>query len=634
MDDQEQSVTIAIDSQLGIYNAVQATSLPKGGYLLKKNAYMNKLGSNAKRPGSKVVTNTALGSTIPYLTVYQFPNLVAAGIAPTLSAVAGSETLPDATYYVRYTYVTDQGETEASPEASQAITLTEVLHIVIPAIPYHANSINIYISTTTNTETLRFNQTALIKDIIAPLPTAGVAYPTVNMTAFTSELLASSGTSLYSFYNADFHSATMTNPLASSDIYTVGFTNTALTSILFITDGGAIKKYDGSAVTLITPASDDTAPAPANGMAAISLLLPIYCWVHAGHLFVSYGKDVVFYSKLYEFDYFPVTFYQRWVRNNDYCTGPGIPYGDAMMLPMRRGWGVMTGSNSTTFDGNKFLNTVSGNIAPRAIQKVTYPDGSQTVVYLSDDGVYEIYDTGYLDSSGTGSRNYATRALMKDKFDFTNIGFTESEKIAASAYFDSTTNMYILTIKRSSIDYALVYDVRGREWEGKWENIKALSTIRHDNGLYYAGSTKLLHKYDFAIATDYDDLAESTKTDVDWDCYTDLVKLEDTGYQSYLDYLIVNAEIFTTASSISYTIITFNSTEEYDRAVISQYMTWGETNWGDAVWANLDFSTQAGAPNRGVIKKRSYFFQIRFRNNVNELVTLNKFTLKGRISGN
>jgi hypothetical protein len=104
---------------------------------------------------------------------------VTVGAAPTLSAVAGTATLPTATYFVRYTYVTDKGETAASAESSLAITLGQDLQIVVPALPSHATSINIYISSSTNTETLQVNTTSTTYDQSLPLVT-GVSYPTTN----------------------------------------------------------------------------------------------------------------------------------------------------------------------------------------------------------------------------------------------------------------------------------------------------------------------------------------------------------------------------------------------------------------------------------------------------------------------
>lgn len=631
--DQEKPIELMVDLQLGIQNALAPTSLPKGGYLVKRNAMQTKIGSNSKRPGSTPVTSTALGALIQYLTEYRFANSVAAGAVPVLSAVAGTATLPTATYYVRYTYVTDNGETEASAEASQAITLGEKLHIVIPAIPYHANSINVYISSTTNTEKKEYNTATLITEQIIPL-VGTAAYHTTNSTAFSTELLAASGTSLYSLYNGELHAATMTNALVKSDIYTLGFTDVSLVSILFITDGGSVKQYDGSAVANITPAADEVSPAPPNYLATINTFNPIYSWTFKGSLFVSSGNDGAWHSKYLRFDYFPNNFFTSYVRNNDYITGCGVPFGDVCLIPMRRGWGVTVYDSvlSTLMTGEHFLNTISGNVAPRAIAKLTYPDGSQTVAYLSDDGYYEVYDTGFIDPSGSGTRNLATRSLMKDKVDFTAYGFTDAEKTAAEACFDTTLNLYISTIKRGAINYGFVYDVRSKEWE-LWDNIRAESTIRFNGILYYAGSTKLLHKYDATLATDYDDFAQTTGTIVVWDCYTDLIELEDTGYQSYLDWLVVSAKNFATKSSCDIYIITFNSTTEFDNAVRSQYMTWGVTNWGEAVWANLNFTNQVGAPPRTKIKKKSFFFQIHFSNPRDELFELYKYKLIGRVSG-
>lgn len=524
--DQEQHIELMVDTQLGINNAVQPTALPKGGYLVKRNAYQNKIGSNAKRPGSTPVTSSALAATIQYLTEYR-------------------------------------------------------------------------------------------------------ATPT------SSSLLAASGTTLYKYDGVSTLTAqTMTNALVKSDIYTMAFTNLALTSILFITDGGAVKKYDGTAVTLITPAADDVSPAPANYLATLNTLLPIYCWTFKGFLFISIGDDSAWHSKLGQFDYFPITFTTSYVRNNDYITGCGVPYGDVCLIPMSKGWGVTTFSESvsTLMTGNHFLNTISGNVAPRAIAKLTYPDGSQTVAYLSDDGYYEVYDTGFIDPSGSGTRNLATRALMKNKVDFTSYGFTDAEMSAAEAYFDSILNLYISTIKRGAINYAFVYDVRSKEWD-LWDNIKAESTIRFNNILYYAGSTKLLHKYDATLATDFDDLAMTTGTIVVWDCYTDVISLEDTGYQSYLDWLLVNAKSFPTTSTIEVTVVGTSDTTVIENAVQSTYATWDISLWDFCTIANIDFTNIVGPPPRIKFKKKGYYFQIRLRNTSDQLVEMYKLKLIGRVSG-
>jgi hypothetical protein len=742
--DQEKQIELLVDVQLGLNNAVQPTALPKGAYLVKKNAYQNKIGSNAKRPGSAPVTSVALGALIQYLTEYRYPNSVSSGAAPTLSAVGNAtSTLPPGTYYVRRTYVTDNGETDASAEASVVVpppvanpsaaptlatattggllpaatyyvvytwvnavgetlvsaeanivttgststitvtipalpsgatsaniyistatgtetkqgstattTYTQTaalvagaakpvantciaanLRIVNPAIPFHANSMNLYISTSSSTEILQANTTSLTYNQSTPLG-AGTVYPTVNKTAFSAELLAASGTTLYAFYNGALNAATMTAPLISSNIFTMAFTDLSLASILFITDGGSVKQYNGSTVANITPAADDASSAPANYLATLNTLKPIYCWVFKGFMFISTGDSNAWHSKLGRFDYFPTTFTTSYVRNNDYLTGCGVPFGDVCLLPMRRGWGVTTynSSVSTLMIGNQFLNTISGNVSPRAIAKLTYPDGSQTVAYLSDDGYYEVFDTGFIDSSGSGTRSFATRALMKNKVDFTSYGFTAAEMQAAEAYFDSTLNLYISTIKRGAINYAFVYDVRSKEWD-LWDNIRAESTIRFNGILYYAGLTKLLHKYDTSLATDYDDFARSTGTIVIWDCYTDVLAIEDSGFQSYLDYLLVNAKSFPTTSTIEVSVVGTSSTTVVANAVQSTIATWDLSLWDFCTIMNTDFTNYVGPPPKIKYKKKSFYFQLRFRNANNELVELYKYKLICRTSG-
>lgn len=446
----------------------------------------------------------------------------------------------------------------------------------------------------------------------------------------TPDLFATSGTTLYKFDGVNTLTAqTMTNALATDAIYSVPFTNASSTSILFITDGGSVKKYASGAVANITPAADDASPAPANNLTALNAKLPVYCWVHKDYLFISDGKDAVYYAKKYQFDYFPVTYFNRFVRGNDYITGPGITYSDVCMIPMRRGWGMLTGSEYTDFNGNSFLNTSNGCIAGRSIQRITRPNGDQTVVYLSDDGVYEIFDNGSINS---GSRQYSTRPLMKEKIDFNAIGFTDTEKKAAVSYFDVTLNLYILLIKQGTNNYAYCMDIRNGEWY-VWTNIVAESLVRSNGTLYYGGTDKLLKKFDATLATDWNESTKTTGTAVDWDVITDVIALEETGFQSVLDYVLVWAKQYSTKSTIDFYVNKFSGTDQYNSLIANQVMIWGVGVWGQAAWYNVNFTDLVGKPVRLPYKKKSYFFQLRFRNNRDELVKLYHFKLTGRSSG-
>jgi hypothetical protein len=455
-----------------------------------------------------------------------------------------------------------------------------------------------------------------------------IKHLTVYRSGASETILGTSGTSLYKYDSSAWSAAT--GSLTSADIQDVDFTNADLDSRKLIADGGSFKEYNAAThtVSAVTPAADDPDPAPGNALADINAKGPKYIFTYFGQVFLSDGKDVWYYSKPYEYDYFPETQFERWVRNNDYFTGNGVVFDNVVLLPMRKGWGILTGKDFDDIEGNLFLNTSNGCIAPRSIQKVTYPNGSQTVLFLSDDGVYEIYDTGYLD---VGSRRYSTRSKMANIIDFTGIGFTDAEKSAASSYYDPQNYMYMLCISRDTQRLMFGFDTRNGEWY-LWTNIRANGLVRTD-ALYYAGETGHLHKFDTMLYRDWNEVAKTTGTIVDWDCLTDLIAFEKSGYASYLDYLVVSSKQYDIPSSIDVEVRALTSSVEYENAINNEIMIWGLGTWGIAGWYNPDFSELVGKPKRLVLKKRSVYFQIRFRNNRDEPCELYDYSAIGRVSG-
>lgn len=102
-------------------------------------------------------TTITLPVTAPQ-TVY-IRNLAPAGVsapvsAPTLGQVAGG-TNSQTTYYVKITYINLMGETTPSSESSLLVLANQVLTVTSPPALGSATSYNVYVSTTTNTETLQ-----------------------------------------------------------------------------------------------------------------------------------------------------------------------------------------------------------------------------------------------------------------------------------------------------------------------------------------------------------------------------------------------------------------------------------------------------------------------------------------------
>src|SRR5260370_41981180 len=77
---------------------------------------------------------------------------LAAPGAPVLSQIAGGG-LAATTYYAKTTYVDAAGETLPSTEASLAVALNNLLQVASPAALAGATGYNVYVSTTTGTET-------------------------------------------------------------------------------------------------------------------------------------------------------------------------------------------------------------------------------------------------------------------------------------------------------------------------------------------------------------------------------------------------------------------------------------------------------------------------------------------------
>lgn len=447
------------------------------------------------------------------------------------------------------------------------------------------------------------------------------------------EILASSGTTLYKYNGTNaFIAQTMTNPLNTSDIYDTDFTNSVLSSIKFIADQSSMKRYNGTDVANITPAPDDPAPNPPNDLNDINAKKPKFCWTYSGHIFVSPGNNEVFYSKRYEYDYWPSVQWFLLVRDNDFVNGCGISFNNVCLIPMRRGWGILTGQNFDNFDASMFLNTVSGVIAPRSIAKITRPDGTQSIVYLSDDGVHEVYDTGILD---TGTRQYSTRALMKDKIDFMALGLTEAEKEASIGYFDGPMSLYFLTFNRDGVNTTYVYDVRNGEWYPDWTGFTSKSYIRIDDVVYFGGSSGYLHKFDENLYSDWTNAAKTVGTPVHFKRYSPLLSLEYSGYASYWDYFLLEARQFLVPSSIDLQVIFSNetATDMTESPWKLNVAVYGSARYGVSRYANLQYTDIVNAPQRLVFKRKSKYIQVLLENNRDEPVEIFKDLWIGRTSG-
>jgi len=444
---------------------------------------------------------------------------------------------------------------------------------------------------------------------------------TVYRSGATDKIIAASNNRLYKFASNAW--VQLNGTLNRSDIYDVDFTDGNSNARKIIADKGSLKAYDDATETVsaITPAPDDPNTAPPNVLPTLNNKGIKYVWTYQSHVFVAFERsDEVYYSKRFTYDYFPSVQWERWVRNNDYVNGCGLAFGSVMLVPLRRGWGVLTGTVFDDFQGGYFLNTVNGVVAPRSIQKITYPNGVQTVVYLSDDGVHEIFDTGVTES---GARQYATRSLMKDKIDFNALGLLDSEKEAAIGHFFPEWSIYLLCFKQGSTMLAYVYDTRNREWY-PWTNMDINSIINSDGVLYYTGSDRHLRKFDKNLYSDWNDMNKTSGTPVHFQRYSPLLSVEFSGFPSTWDYYLVEAKQWLEPSSLDVSVNFTQTTSSIsiESAWKNNVFMWGVSKWSEAQWANLNFTDIVNAPDQLIFHYPSKYCQVLWENNRDEPVEI------------
>jgi hypothetical protein len=455
------------------------------------------------------------------------------------------------------------------------------------------------------------------------------------------DLFAVSGSTLYKYSAGALAAQTMTNAFTSSNVFGVGYTDYADVSNLLLTSGGSLQQYDGTAVKNVVPIANDPDPAPNNTLATINARGLKYVWVFTGHVFVSDGTDLVWYSKRYHYDYFPGDVqYFRFIRDNDYVTGPGIDFGGLCLLPMRRGWGVISGetfddgvSTDVPFKANLYLNTNNGNISSRGIAKITYPTGQQTVAYLSDNGMNEIYDTGIDNVETSGTRQYSTRNLMDNKIDFNKFGFTDSEKTEAVVAFDSLSGRLKLAIDRGSTHYIFNYDTQNQEWY-LWRLPWSTKSLTEFSGaMHFGNTTGLLHKLDETLYTDWDQAAKSSGTTVKFYIATGLLSAEFTGESSYFHYMQVESAMYTVKSSLDIKFVYGAGALLLDKAIFNEIGVYDVSAYDEAQYANLNYTDNINQVKRKKLHKKAKYAQIIFSNDRDEPIEILRYRVEGTASG-
>lgn len=181
--------------------------LYKGGTTISPTSYK----WYAQDPSVTVATNGGGGDSDGGIGWRLLQTIADATTAPTVTNGASGGTITAGTYYVKYTWVSTNGETKPSSETSKAITLGQTLITTVPAFPSGVYKAKVYVGTATGVNKYQgdvltsggsFTITAPINTTNPAPPSTNTATYTQNVTNFTTDTItvpASAITSLEGF---------------------------------------------------------------------------------------------------------------------------------------------------------------------------------------------------------------------------------------------------------------------------------------------------------------------------------------------------------------------------------------------------------------------------------------------------
>lgn len=439
-----------------------------------------------------------------------------------------------------------------------------------------------------------------------------------------NSILATSGNTLYKLVNGDLQAQTMTNPLDGPNIDTCQFKDANGNEVLVIASGGALKFYNGTEVKDIPAAANDAAPLPPNDLTNINNdHRPSGCIVHNTRVVLWNGSEYLWHSKIGYYDYYPSVDYQRFVRENDGIQAC-VSYRGALMVLMRRHIGVLFGHDRDNWQQD-FLDTTDGCLAPKTVQTVTYPNGNQEVFYVSDTGVSAIYaiDTLSLDSSA----RYSTRSVTVKQIDWEGLGVTKEEWQKAVAHFRN--GLYWLLYPKGSEWKGLVFDTRFSQWYPVG-NLKVNSFYSDEDHFYFAGPEGHIKEFDSTLYSDWNNKNKTDGTPIDMYWYSKLLSPKVTGMEHFWDILLVEAKQHKVPSTVDVEVNTYRGQWKLEKALKTEIFVWGLSNWGEAEWANPNFTDMLNNAKRLRVFLRGQYAQVRISNNRDEPIEIYNLSFEVR----
>jgi hypothetical protein len=405
--------------------------------------------------------------------------------------------------------------------------------------------------------------------------------------------------------------------LTSNDTKFITYKDRNINDAVLIADGGNLKVYNGTSLSVVTPhtpTTDETTNPGLNDLGNLTNFRTmaikkdrIFVAAHPtvkNRVHFSYFDPYLGYAV---YDYFPaIYFFDVATEDNDEIVELKVFRNQLIIFCKKSVW-ALKGDGASLGD----LELVKLNVPKGCISRNSVQEVGNNLFFLGDDHVYSLFAT---------EQEYISAQIMSDKIlpVLKSVGLTDKAK-ATSIFYD---NKYYLSFPSG---LTLVYDVTLESWT-RFTNIKANSFLVRDNLLYFSSNDGVIYRFNENVFSDNGDVITfKMKT-----------KIFDFDYpvhrKKFRKSWVITKQWANFASNFDLNIIVDQFEMKNISGLTGEVRSGGSGIWDVSTWddANWDFSETVQNELKIGRKGKDIQFQIS-NENINEPLTIYGFVMEYQI---
>lgn len=428
----------------------------------------------------------------------------------------------------------------------------------------------------------------------------------------TKELLAVNNKQVYRLKNDAFEAITGT--LTSDNVQFLLYEESNGDDVVLIADNGKLKKYNGTAITEVTPYTPTDQEKGDPGLNDMVNLTNFRCLALKDGRIFGAGNDKVKNrisfthirnTGVAAYDYWPATHYiDLAFEENDEIVTMTV-FRDALIVFCKRTvWAIYgSGRKMDAYNVVK-INVPTGCIAPKSVAVV-----ENELYYLSERNVYALFST---------ERNFVSSRVASRNIE-KNIASINNKETACAIYFH---NRYLLSFQDGTTFICdTLMNPQSPAWV-YWTNVSANSFLNRNNELYFSSGTSIF-KFQEGLRND----------DGQPICFKIVTKNLDFGSSDMIKKIrkmkIVAHQYEEESSEYDLSIIVDYVMQQKKNISTDESGIWDEGDWDNVRWDFVDVTRQLSK-----IRLKGYNIQFIVENNyIDQPFKLYSFHIQFKLKG-